>query len=445
MNAASNLAAKVLGQDQKPLTQSTSNPSKDIEHWADTSTPMIALTWQGKNSVKVSETYKPKLIDDRDVIVRVTGTTICGSDLHLYHGAVVQMQAGDILGHEFCGIVDQIKPGASTNLKVGDRVVASFQIACGECRFCKQGLSSTCERTNGSRMQNVLLGNRTAGIFGYSHLLGGFGGGQSEFVRVPFGDVNLLKLPDNVPDEKALYLSDVLVTSYHTVKMAKVQKGETVAIWGMGPIGLMAAYFAQKDGAGRIIAIDNNWRLEWAQKRIPGIEILDFGKLGSKTVVTALQEMCPGGVDIALECAAGEYPKSLLHKVEMMTGLETDTSELLNEMIMSTRAWGRCGVTGVYSGYTNHFNIGSMMERGVTLIGNGQAPVHKYWHELLDRIVSGDIDPTIMLTHRFALEDMEKVYALFDKRDPKDSIQKVYVQTKYSAPAAAGTPTLTRL
>ncbi|KAH8915363.1 GroES-like protein, partial [Atractiella rhizophila] len=193
-NILANLAAGTLGQDPKILTQSTSNPSKNVEEWADTSEKMIALTWQGKGKVTISETYKPKIIDDNDVILKVTGSTICGSDLHLLHGAIMQMQSGDILGHEFMGVVDKIGSNV-TKVKPGQRVVASFQIACGNCRFCKENLSSTCENTNGSKVMSTMYGQRTAGLFGYSHLTGGFGGGQAEFVRVPLGDVNLLPIP----------------------------------------------------------------------------------------------------------------------------------------------------------------------------------------------------------------------------------------------------------
>ena len=279
----------------------------------------------------------------------------------------------------------------------------------------------------------------------------------------------------------ALYLSDVLCTSYHTVKITKVHKGETVAIWGMGPIGVMVAFFAFREGAKRVIGIDNNvsrlryarlshshvvtvqWRLGWAKSKVRGLETLDYTKLSKgQSVVSKLHELVPGGVDVCLDCAAGEYAKSWLHYLEMAVYLETDTSETVNEMITSTRAWGRCGLTGVYTGFTNHLNIGSLMQRGVALIGCGQAPCHRCkcetfpfetrgcscelgiidWHELLEMIARGELDPSIMVTHRFSLSDADKVYPLFDKRDEKDGIQKVFLETRFSAPAAAGTPEL---
>ncbi|GAD91846.1 alcohol dehydrogenase [Paecilomyces variotii No. 5] len=407
---------------------------------------MKALTWQGKNSVKLVETEKPRIIEDRDVIVKVTGSTICGSDLHLYHGAIIEMTKGDILGHEFCGIVESVGPGAK-DVKPGDRVVASFQIACGECHYCKLKLSSVCERTNANKIANVMYGGRTAGIFGYSHFTGGFAGGQAEYVRVPYGDVNLLKLPDDVPDEKGLYLSDVLCTSWHCVVDTGVNKGDVVAIWGGGPIGQMCAEFAFFNGASRVIVIDGGdgaWRLDWLKSKMPKLETVDFTKLPKGDSVTSqLKKLVDGGPDVCLECAAGEYAKGWAHYFETLLGFETDTSELLNEMITSVKSFGRIGVTGVYTGYTNHFNIGALMQTGIRLIGNGQAPVHKHWGHLLQLIREDKIHPLDMVSHRVKLEDMEKVYELFNKREK--GFQKMFVQTKFSAPPCPGAPKVTDL
>jgi len=287
-----------------------------------------------------------------------------------------------------------------------------------------------------------MYGGRTAGMFGYSHFTGGFAGGQSEYTRVPYGDVNLLKLPDNVPDEKGLYLSDVVSTSWNCVVDTGVNEGDVVAIWGAGPIGQMCADFALMQGAKRIIMIDQNWRLDFIKERYPKIETVDFSQLGgTKGVVTKLKEMVDGrGPDVALECVAGEYPKGWAHTIELAVGLETDTSEIINECIESVRNYGRVGVTGVYVGFTNHFNIGSLMERGIRLIGNGQAPVHLYWHDLLEKIQKNEIDPLKMVTHRVRMEDMAKVYEDFDKKN--DGMQKIYVETRFSAPACEGSPAL---
>lgn len=424
--------------------------------------------WTTANAYAV-ECPKPKVLESRDVILKITGSTVCGSDLHLLHGTVVELQKGDILGHEFCGIVDDMGKDVK-GLNKGDRVVASFQIACGDCYFCKQKLSSQCEKTNSNTIENAMYGGRTAGMFGYSHFTGGFAGGQAEYTRVPYGDVNLLKIPDDVPDEKALYLSDVLATSWNCVVDTKVYDGDIVAVWGAGPIGQMAADFAFMNGARRVIVIDCNWRLDYIKEKYPKVETIDFTQLkGVKGgVVGKLKEMCDGrGPDVALECVAGEYPKGWLHAAEMALGLETDTSEIINEMIESVRNFGRVGVTGVYVGtslkytpislcvgadllltrstrlgYTNHFNIGSLMERGIRLIGNGQAPVHLYWDNLLKKIQTGEIEPLKMVTHRVRVEDLDEVYYKFEKKE--DHMQKVYVETRFSAPACAGSPALTR-
>ncbi|KAF4288932.1 hypothetical protein KXV65_001894 [Aspergillus fumigatus] len=409
-------------------TSITTHVSNYGEKHGDPSQTMKALTWQGNRTVKGVETAIPKIIDPGDAIVKVTGSTICGSDLHLYHGAIPELQKGDILGHEFCGIVVTVGQGVQ-KVKVGDRVVASFQIACGQCYYCKQGLPTMCERTNTGESATRLYGHRMSGFFGYSHFTGGFAGGLSEFVRVPYGDVNLLNLPDDVPDEKGLYLSDVLGTSWNAVVDTGVKEGNTVAIWGAGPVGQMAAEYSFFHGAKRVILIDGGqgkWRLDFIKKILPKLETIDFANLPKgESVPSTLKKMCDGhGPDVAIECAA-------------------DTSELVNEMLMSVRGFGHCGITGVYAGYCNHFNIGALMECGIKLHGNGQAPVQNYWKELLRYIQEDKIHPLDMVTHRFKLEDMEKVYDLFDKRE--QGMQKVFIQTRFSAPPSPGSRPLTVL
>jgi len=329
-------------------------------------------------------------------------------------------------------------------LSKGDRVVASFQIACGECYYCKQKLSSQCEKTNSNTIENAMYGGRTAGMFGYSHFTGGFAGGQAEYVRVPYGSVNLLKLPDSVPDEKGLYLSDVVATSWNCCVDTGINKGDIVAVWGAGPIGQMCVDFSFLLGARRVIVIDQNWRLDYIKEKYPKAETVDFSKLEKgESVTSTLKKMCDGrGPDVALECVAGEYAKGWAHYFELMLGMETDTSEIVNEMITSVRNYGRCGITGVYVGFTNHFNIGSLMERGIRLIGNGQAPVQLYWEKLLKMIESGEIDPLKMVSHRVSMDDLAKVYYKFEKKE--DGMQKVFVETKFSAPPCEGSPALTR-
>lgn len=439
-----------LSQAAYALDKATKSPddaaatAQDISnydaHPAASGALMKALTWQGKGKVRVVDTPVPALVEDTDCILRVTGSTVCGSDLHLLHGVVVELAKGDILGHEFCGIVDSVGKGV-TKVQPGKRYVVSFQIACGSCFFCKQKLSSQCERTNASAVAKAMYGARTAGFFGYSHFTGGFAGGQAEYVRVPFADVNLLEIPDAVPDEKALFLSDVLATSYNCVKDTAVYPGDEVAIFGAGPIGQMAGVFALNEGAKKVIFVDTVPRTDEIRKRFAPeqaakLEVLDFKQADAsgKGVVKSLKEMSNGGrgPDVALECAAGEYAKGWAHRLEIAIGAETDTSEILNEMIEGVRNYGRCGVTGVYLGYTNHFAVGSLMQRGIRLIGNGQAPVHKYWEELLAQIVRGELDPLQMVSHRVRLEDLETVYDRFDKHE--DGIQKVFVQTRFSGP-----------
>ncbi|KAI8981287.1 GroES-like protein [Trametes punicea] len=401
---------------------------------------MKALAWFGARDVRLIDAPIPDITEPDDVIVKVTGTTICGSDLHLYHGEIVTLQKGDILGHEFMGIVDKVGPNVK-NIQVGQRVVASFQIACGECEYCKKKLSSFCDRTNPSSLQNAMYGHRDAGFFGYSHFTGGFAGGQAEYVRVPKGNVNLLPIPDNVPDEKALYLSDVLCTAYHCVMDTTVNPGDVVGVWGLGPIGLCVTQFAKLKGASRIIGIDRvPERLKKAQEL--GVETIDFSQ--HTDVVKRLQEIAPGGLDVAMDCGTFHQPKTILHKVEKALMLETDVSEIVNEMLMAVKKGGRCGIIAAYAGYTNHFNIGALMEKGIRLIGNGQAPVHKWWEEILnDLIIPGKFDPTFMITHRVDLEEMPKLYQAFDKR--VGGVEKVFVQTKFSNPPSPGCPTLSRV
>jgi len=435
-----------LGEASIPggVPSHNSNPSKDAEFADPSGETMRALAWQGKNKVEIVECAKPKIVDPDDVILKVTGTTVCGSDMHLLHGAIVELEKGDILGHEFMGVVSEIGSNIK-NVKPGDRVVASFNIGCGKCWSCKQGLSSTCVKTNSSSLQNALYGNRTCGMFGYSHFTGGFAGGQAEYTRVPYGDANLLKLPESVSDEDGLYLSDILSTSYNQVVDSGVKEGDIVGIWGCGAIGISCAKWSFLKGAKRVIMIDNvQWRLDFVKSKIPEVELLNYNEFKDvpkriKEITAAspdapLSEARPAGLDVALECAAGEYAKSYLHKAQIALGLETDTPEIINEQILSVIPWGTIGITGVYSAFTNGLNIGAVMETGIRLIGNGQAPVHKWWKEILnDYLIPGKIRPTeLFVTHRVKLEDMPSVYAKMDSKS-EDHIIKTFVETKFTS------------
>jgi threonine dehydrogenase-like Zn-dependent dehydrogenase len=433
MNLASHVAEKIMGDVPTATTQDNTV--------APTGEKMKALVWHGKHDVRVELVDKPQIVESKDVLLAVTGTTVCGSDLHLYNAEMLQMKAGDILGHEFCGVIEKVGPDVK-KFKVGQRVVASFQIACGECEYCKRGLSSMCDNTNKSSVMNAMYGHRFAGLFGYSHFAGGFAGGQAEYVRVPFADTNLLPIPDGVPDERALYLSDIVSTSYHACKRAHIKEGDTVGIWGLGPIGLHCAQWCKLMGAGRIIGIDNvPERLAMAQKRF-GVEPLNFDDEATSDVVAAIQKMAPGGLDRSIDCAAFRYAKGMLHKVERALNLETDTSEIVNEQIKCVKKFGRIVLIADYAGFTNHFNIGAVMEKGIALIGGGQAPVQKYWEMLMrDYIVTNKFDPTVILSHRFAIDEFADIYQAFDEK--KAGILKVFVETKHSFAPAPGTPALT--
>lgn len=403
---------------------------------------MKATVWHGKRDVRVDLVDKPQVIEPTDALIAVTGTTVCGSDLHLYNGEIMQLKEGDILGHEFCGVVESVG-SAVKHIKPGQRVVASFQIACGQCEYCKKGLSSMCDTTNKSSVQNAMYGHRFAGLFGYSHFAGGFSGGQSEYVRVPFAETNLLPIPEGVPDERALYLSDIVSTSYHACKRAHIKRGtDVVGIWGLGPIGLLCAQWCKLMGARRVIGIDNvEDRLKFARERL-GIETINFDDTEKGDTVKQVQDLVPGGLDKTIDCAAFRYAKGVLHKVERALALETDTSEIVNEQIKCVKKFGRIVLIADYAGLTNHFNIGAVMEKGIALVGGGQAPVQKYWKMLMDDyIVTGKFDPTIILSHRFALDEFADIYKAFN--DKKGGILKVFVETKHSFARAEGTPALT--
>ncbi|KAI9822192.1 MAG: hypothetical protein M1826_000501 [Phylliscum demangeonii] len=423
-----NQVEKVLGDRDVATT---------VEHQTRPGETMQALCWFGNKDVRMQEVGVPRVTDPTDVVCKVTGTTVCGSDLHLYHREIMQLQEGDILGHEWMGIVDEVG-SAVKQLKKGDRVVSSFQIACGSCQYCQEGLTSMCDRTNSSTIQEKLYGKPFAGIFGYSHFAGGFAGGQAEYVRCPFADVNLLKVPDEVPDEKALYLSDIVPTSYHSCVCAEVSKGKSVAIWGLGPIGLLAAQWSKLGGARRIIGIDNvPERLAFARDRL-GCEVIDFS--ATADVVAAIYALEPNGVDCGIDAAAFRYTKSMLHTVQRAVGLETDSSEVVNEALRAVRKFGNISLVADYAAYTNQFLIGALMEKGITLRGTGQTPVQRYWRDLLPMIASGEFDPSIILSHRFDLAEFPALYAAFDKKEL--GIMKTFVQTRFSNPPSKGMPLL---
>jgi len=403
MNALSQAASGILG---KAETSTEIIPNVDYDR------PMGAVVWKGAKSVEYKQMPRPLITDQTDVIVRITATTICGSDLHLYTNAMLDMHTDDILGHEFMGIVEQVGSDVK-KVQVGQRVVVAFDIACGFCDYCKREEYTGCDTTNPSKLMEAMYGHRSAALFGYSHLTGGTPGGQSDYVRVPWADVNCLPLPADITDEQGLYLSDVIPTAYHATEFGNVQEGSTVAIWGLGPIGLIAARWAQIRGAKRIIGIDCvEERLRTAREHLK-IETINFKE---EDTVKTLFAKVPGGVDCSLECAGFEYPNSTLHKVERALQLETDTADILTEMMTATRKFGNISIIGVYTGFANHFPVGAMMEKAITIKG-GQSPTQKYWKLCIEKLRSGEMDPSFIITHRGKLSEGPKYYDMFYKKE----------------------------
>ncbi|MBK8209973.1 MAG: glutathione-dependent formaldehyde dehydrogenase [Rhodospirillales bacterium] len=385
---------------------------------------MRALCWHGKSDVRVDDVPDPQIQDARDAIVKVTATAICGSDLHLYDGYVPSMQSGDVLGHEFMGEVVEVGSSAG-DLKVGDRVVVPFTISCGECFFCRKGLFSACERSNpNAAMAAELWGHSPAGLFGYSHLLGGYPGGQAEFVRVPFADIGPIKVPDGLPDDKVLFLSDIFPTGWMAAEMCDIQRGDTIAVWGCGPVGQFAIRSAFMLGAERVFAIDRvAERLTLAGAA--GAETIDFTR---EDVYDRLQQATGGrGPDacidaVGTEAHAGGSFDAVLDKVKAATFLGTDRPHVLRQAITCCRNGGTVSIVGVYGGLLDKVPMGSAVNRGLTL-RMGQRPVSRYMRPLLERIENGEIDPSFLITHKLQLSDGPDAYKTF--RDKQDGCIKV--------------------
>ena len=376
---------------------------------------MRAACWMGKREVAVQEVPDPRIVNERDAIVRITSTAICGSDLHLYNGFVPSMRSGDILGHEFMGEVVEVGPAVKT-LKAGDRVVVPFPIACGACVQCQRGLFSTCENTNPNAwMAEKLWGYSPAGLFGYSHLLGGYPGGQAEYARVPFADVGPLKVPAGIPDDKVLFLSDILPTGYMGAEMCSIQPGDTIAVWGCGPVGQFAIASARLLGAERVIAIDRvPARLRLARERAGATDTIDYEDID---LYDALRDLTGGrGPDACIDAVGMEAhvpgPIGAYDRVKQATGLESDRPHALREAIMACRNGGTVSVIGAYGGLIDKFPIGSLMNRSLTL-KTGQCHVQRYMRPLLERIEKDQIDPSFVITHRLPLDEAARGYDMF--------------------------------
>jgi threonine dehydrogenase-like Zn-dependent dehydrogenase len=375
---------------------------------------MRALTWHGKHDVRVDTVPDPEILNPRDAILKITSTAICGSDLHLYDGYIPTMKAGDILGHEFMGEV--VETGPKSTLKKGQRVVVPFVIACGECFFCGKQQYSACDNSNPADNQDIapnLWGAAPAGLFGYSHMTGGYPGGQAEYVRVPFSDVGPIVIPDGIDDDKVLFLSDILPTGWMAAENCDIEPGDTVAVWGCGPVGLFGIQSAFIMGAHRVIAIDHfAHRLELAKQM--GAEVINFE---DTNVYDALMTMTGGiGPDAVMDAVGleshGLYLDNVVDQIKASTFLGTERPHALRQAIMACRKGGRVSVPGVYGGFVDKFPFGAVMEKGLTL-KTGQTHVQRYLPALLQAIVEEKIDTTFLISDRMSLEDAPKAYAKF--------------------------------
>jgi threonine dehydrogenase-like Zn-dependent dehydrogenase len=388
---------------------------------------MKANCWYGTKTVQVTDVPEPKILNPRDAIVRITTTAICGSDLHLYNGMVPTMKRGDVLGHEFMGEVVEVGK-AIRNLAVGDRVVVPFPIACGNCLQCDREMYSLCENSNPNAwMAEKLWGYSPCGIFGYSHLLGGYAGGQAEYARVPFADVGPLKVPDDLTDDQVLFLSDIFPTGFMAADACAIEPGDVVAVWGCGPVGQFAIKSAYMLGAERVIAIDRfDYRLRMAEERA-GADVIDYEDVD---VHEALKEMTGGrGPDHCIDAVGmeGHAPglAGAYDRVKQAAMLETDRPVALRQAILACRSGGTVSVAGVYSGFIDKFPMGAVVNRSLT-IKSGQTHVHRYMRPLLERIKNREIDPSFVITHRLRLDDAPHGFEIFNNK--QDECMKIVLK-----------------
>jgi threonine dehydrogenase-like Zn-dependent dehydrogenase len=389
---------------------------------------MKATCWMGKKKIEVQNVPDPQILNQRDCIVKISSTAICGSDLHLYNAFIPFMEPGDILGHEFMGEVVEVGRGVK-NLKVGDRVVVPFPIACGNCNACKAELYSCCENSNPNRaIPEKMLGHSPAGIFGYSHMTGGYAGGQAEFARVPFADVGPIKIPNGLTDEQVLFLSDILPTGWMGADMANIKPGDVVAVWGCGPVGQFAIASAYLMGAERVYAIDRfPYRLEMAREKCGAITI-NYEEVES--VVETLTELTGGrGPDACIDAVGLEAHSHgleyALDRTKQALKMTTDRIAAVRQAIMSCKNGGTVSIIGVYGGFVDKFPLGSVMNRSLT-IRAGQCHVQKYMPTLLEKIQNGDIDPSFVISHTMKLDEAAKGYEMFVNK--VDNCEKVVLK-----------------
>jgi len=389
---------------------------------------MRANCWYGKHDLRVEQVPEPKILNQRDAIVRITSTAICGSDLHLYNGLIPTMKSGDVLGHEFMGEVVEVGPEVK-NLRVGDRVVVPFPIACGVCGPCQAHAYSLCENSNPNAwMAEKLMGHSPAGIYGYSHMMGGFAGGQAEFARVPFADVGPIKVPEGMPDDKVLFLSDIFPTGYMGAEMCDIKPGDTIAVWGCGPVGQFAIASAKLLGAERVIAIDRFAdRLAMAREKAGATDTIDYEE---QDVYDALMDMTGGiGPDACIDAVGTEShmpgPLYAYDRFKQMLMLETDRPFALRQAIMACRNGGTISVIGVYGGFVDKFPMGSFFNRSLTM-KSGQCHVQRYMKPLLERIERGEIDPSFVISHHMRLDEAPEGFRKFQNKE--DHCTKVVLQ-----------------
>ncbi|MBI2815424.1 MAG: glutathione-dependent formaldehyde dehydrogenase [Acidobacteria bacterium] len=391
---------------------------------------MKAACWYGTEDVRVETVSDPAILNPRDAIVKVTRAAICGSDLHLYGGYIPGMKHGDILGHEFMGEVVEV--GKSNGLRVGDRVVVPFAISCGNCYYCQQGLWPACDNSNPNAwIVEKMYGYSAGGLFGYSHLFGGYAGGQAQYVRVPFSDVGPLKVPDSLTDEQALFLSDILPTGYMAAENCNIKNGDVIAVWGCGPVGQFAIKSAFMLGAERVIALDRfPSRLRLAQQQ--GAQPLNYEEVDA---LDMLRELTGGrGPDACIDAvgmeAHGTDLVAMYDHAKQTLHLETDRPMALRQAIQACRKGGTVSIPGVYTGFIDKFPIGAAFGKGLTF-KMGQTLVHKYMRPLLERIERGEIDPSFVISHRLTLEEAPQAYRMFQQK--RDECMKV-VLDPWTAP-----------
>ena len=387
---------------------------------------MKALCWMGIEKLSVEDVPDPKILNPRDAIVRITRTCICGSDLHLYNGYMPTLEQGDILGHEFMGEVVELGPAIDQEkLKIGDRIVVPFTIACGKCFFCEQQLWSLCDNTNPNAwIAEKLMGYSPSGLFGYTHMMGGYAGGQAQYARVPCADVGPIKIPDGLPDEKVVFLSDIFPTGYMGAENCNIQRGDTVAIWGCGPVGQFAIRSAFMLGTERVIAIDRfPERLRLAEEG--DAETINYELVDD--VVQTLKDMTGNrGPDSCIDAvgmeAYGHTLPFLVDRAKQAMKLSTDRPNVLRQCILACRKGGTVSVPGVYGGFLDKIPFGAAMNKALTF-KMGQTHMMRYMKPLLERIERGEIDPSFVITHRLPLSDAPGAYKMF--RDKQDHCTKV--------------------